>query len=217
MGKKIWKMAIAAFTAASCAGCGLITRSQVPLPAIERFKTYITGDFDNRRQVEEERRQGQQEHPFAVHINRIGDGKIEGAPPRKGFWIIEESYYTYPGKPVTINHHLFFFEDAGTRSVRLYAYELPSSLPMADLRNDNPRLRISFAELRVSPRFKPAEYQFDGQATFTLHAANTWDNGMTFTLIEKFTPGRLEVMELLEKDGKRLTAYGTPIVYERRD
>ncbi|MFM8362520.1 MAG: hypothetical protein ACKOA4_07465 [Haliscomenobacter sp.] len=216
MGNK-WKTAMAAVTAACCTACGLIPGWQAPRPALELFKTYITGDFDNRRQVEEERRQGKQEHPFAVHINRLANDKIEGAPPRKGFWIIEESYYTYPEKPTTINHHLFFFEDSGSNSVRLYAYELPPTLPMAALRNDNPTLRIRFEELRISPRFKPAEYQFDGQATFAIHAPNTWDNGMTFTLIETFTPGRLEVMELLEKDGKRLTAYATPIVYERRN
>jgi hypothetical protein len=209
------KTVFAACFAALSAACGITVKNPPAKSAIDVFRTYITGDFDNTRQVEEERLAGKQVHPFAVHVNRIGDSKIEGAPPRKGFWIIEESYYTYPDKPTTINHHLFFFEDTGNNSVRLYAYELPPSLPMEQLTNDNPNLRIRYSDIRVSPKFKPAEYQYDGNGTFTIHAPNTWDNGMTFTLIEKFTPGRLEVMELLEKDGKRLTAYDTPIIYER--
>ncbi len=206
---------LAALATVCCAACGVPSASRSAVSAIELFKTYVTGDFDNKRQVEEEQRLGKQEHPFAVHINRIGDEKIVGAPKRAGFWIIEESYYTYPDKPTTINHHLFFFEDTGNNSVRLYAYELPPALPMEQLTNSNPNLVLPFADLKISPRFKPAEYVFDGKETFTLHAPNSWNNGMTFTLIEKFTPGRLEVMELLEKDGKRLTAYATPIVYEQ--
>jgi hypothetical protein len=184
------------------------------MSAIDAFRMAISGDFDNAAQVEAERKAGQQVHPFARHINRIGDPKIQGAPARDGFWIIEESYYDYPNKPQSINHHLFFFEAAGQDKVRLYAYELPVDLPMAKLTNDNPDLQIDYAKIKVSPKFKPAEYQFaDGK--FSLNAPNDLGNGMKFTLIETITENRLEVMELLEKDGKRLTAYDTPIVYER--
>lgn len=181
--------------------------------AIDVFKSYITGDFDNRQQVEAERAVGKQVHPLARHINRIADHRLQNAPRRSGFWLIEESYYDMPDGTHKINHHLFFFEAVDARTVRLYAYQLPDYLPMEQLTNDNPNLTLNYNDLRISPRFKPAEYAFDGKDTFTIHASNDWGNGMRFTLIEKFTPGRLEVMELLEKDGQRLTPYDTPIIY----
>lgn len=183
--------------------------------AIDVFKSYIVGDFDNRQQVEAERAAGKQVHPLARHVNRIADHRIQNAPPRTGFWLIEESYYDMPEGTHKINHHLFFFEAVDARTVRLYAYQLPDYLPMEQLTNDNPNLTLNYNDLRISPRFKPAEYAFDGKDTFTIYAPNDWGNGMRFTLIEKFTPGRLEVMELLEKDGQRLTSYDTPIIYLR--
>ncbi len=195
--------------------CKAAAPSSRPQSAIEVFKTYIIGDFDNRQQVEAERAAGQQVHPFARHVNRVADDKIRNAPPRPGFWLIEESYYDMPDGSHKINHHLFFFEAVDERTVRLYAYQLPDYLPMEQLTNQNPNLSIDYNDLRISPRFKPAEYSFDGKETFTIYAPNDWGNGMRFTLIEKFTPGRLEVMELLEKDGLRLTPYKTPIIYLR--
>jgi len=39
---------------------------------------------------------------------------------------------------------------------------------------------------------------------------------MKFTLIETLGKTRLIVMELLEKEGKRLTPYDTPIIYDRK-
>ncbi len=197
----------------SCKSALVGTKSPI---AIELFKTYLTGDFDNHQQVEAERAAGQQIHPFARHVNRVADHRIRNAPPRPGFWLIEESYYDMPDGTHKINHHLFFFEAVDGRTVRLYAYELPESLPMEQLTNDNPALSIDYNELRISSRFKPAEYNFDGKDTFTIYAPNDWGNGMRFTLIEKFTPGRLEVMELLEKDGQRLTPYDTPIIYLKK-
>jgi len=185
-----------------------------PQSALELFRTYLTGDFDNQKQVAAERASGTQIHPFAQHINRMADAKIQNAPHRNGFWLIEESYYTYPDGSEKINHHLFFFEEVHAEAVRLYAYQLPAALPMSQLTNDNPNLAVDFLSLQISPRFAPAEYSLKGD-TFTLHAANDWGNGLRFTLIETITRDRLEVMELLEKDGTRLTPYDTPILYER--
>lgn len=195
--------------------CKSLTPAAMSPQAIEVFKSYITGDFDNRQQVEAERAAGEQVHPLARHVNRIADHRIRNAPQRPGFWLIEESYYDMPDGAHKINHHLFFFEAVNARTVRLYAYQLPDYLPMEQLTNDNLKLNIDYNDLRISPRFKPAEYTFDGKDTFTIYAPNDWGNGMRFTLIEKFTPGRLEVMELLEKDGQRLTPYDTPIIYLR--
>lgn len=184
------------------------------MTALELFRTYITGDFDNRQQIEREKKNGQQEHPFARHINRIADDKIKKPLPRNGFWLIEESYYTYPDGSEKINHHLFFFESVNRETVRLYAYQLPETLPMAQLTNDNPALSIDFDTLQISPLFAPAEYSLNDK-TFTINAPNEWANGMRFTLIETITRDKLCVMELLEKDGQRLTPYSSPIEYDR--
>lgn len=183
--------------------------------AINRFQQYIVGDFDNQAQVEQERVLGIQTHPFARHINRIADAKIRNAPRRNGFWLIEESYYTYPDGSEKINHHLFFFEDVHEGTVRLYAYQLPESLPMSDLTNANTALSIDFDALCISPKFQPAQYAFNGEE-FTLNAVNDWGEGITFSLIETISDGHLSVMELVEKNGKSLMAYQTPIEYERK-
>ena len=172
----------------------LLTMAQPsPQRTIDLFETYITGDFTNQRQVEAEVKAGKQVHPLARHVNRRADAKIQNAPPRDGFWLLEESYYEYPGKPLEAK---------------------PENLPPVALKNGNANLRMNFSDLKPSPTFKGALYQRRGD-TFTTHAPNDLGNGMRFTLIETFTKDRLEVMELLEKNGQRLTPYDTPIVYDR--
>ncbi len=183
--------------------------------AIDIFRGYLVGDFDNQRQIDAERAAGQQVHPYATHINRLADEKIINAPNRNGFWLIEESYYINPDSTEQINHHLFFFEGIDATTVRLYAYQLSPSLQMEQLTNDNPDLQIDYGSIQVSPKFKPADYTLEGD-TFRIRAPNDMGNGITFTLIETFTPGRLEVMELVEKDGQRLTPYDTPLIYEKK-
>ena len=74
---------------------------------------------------------------------------------------------------------------------------------------------MKFEELTTSPTFKPAMYKKEGNA-FKTNAKNDLGNGMTFTLTETLTAKNLVVMELLEKEGKRLTPYETPIVYDRQ-
>lgn len=183
--------------------------------AIDLFEQYITGDFDNRRQVDAEIQTGQQVHPYAVHINRRADDKIIGAPARDGFWLLEESYYARPDGSTEVKPYLFFFEAVGDTGVLLRVYKTPPHLPASDLVNANTQLKIPYSELEPSPSFKPAQYRREGN-TFRIHAPNDLGNGMRFTLIETFYPDRLEVMELLEKDGVRLTPYDTPIIYDRR-
>lgn len=193
----------------------LLTMAQPsPQRTIDLFETYITGDFTNQRQVEAEVKAGKQVHPLARHVNRRADAKIQNAPPRDGFWLLEESYYEYPGKPLEAKPYLFFFEAVGDTAVRLSVYKFPENLPPDALKNGNANLRMNFSDLNPSPTFKGALYQRRGD-TFTTHAPNDLGNGMRFTLIETFTKDRLEVMELLEKNGQRLTPYDTPIVYDR--
>ncbi len=185
-----------------------------PSRLIDRFETHITGDFSNQKQVDAELRAGRQIHPLAKHINRRADAKIRHAPPIDGFWLLEESYYQYPGKPLDAKPYLFRFEAAGDTAVKLTVYKFPAGLPVDSLKNDNQRLVMDYKDLVASPTFKPTFYRLTGHS-FSTHAVNDLGNGMRFTLTETFTRKKLVVMELLEKNGSRITPYDTPIVYDR--
>jgi hypothetical protein len=185
---------------------------------IETFRSYITGDFDNSEQVTAEIKAGRQVHPLSIHVNRIADAKVRNRPPgMKGFFILEESYYLSEGKPLERKPYLFLFEPEGADKVRLTAFQLPGDIRKEDLRNDNDMLFFDYATLQRSPTFKGAVYDWNAsEKSFSTVAPNELPGGMKFTLIERFTRDALSVMELLEKDGKRLTPYDTPILYRRK-
>ncbi len=185
-----------------------------PKRAIDHFETYIIGDFSNKKQVEAERKAGKQIHPLARHVNRRADAKIKNAPVTDGFWLLEESYYEYPDKPVDIKPYLFRFEAVGDTGVKLTVYKFPAGLPVEQLKNSNEQLVMNYTDLVQSPTFKPTFYTRTGN-TFQTNAVNDLGNGMQFTLTETFTKNQLVVMEMLEKNGQRLTPYETPIVYDR--
>jgi hypothetical protein len=194
------------------------------------FKQYIQGDLDNREQVEAERLAGEQLHPFARHVNRVADEKILNKPANyDGFYILEESYYTYAAEATSateasetaeaaktiVKPYLFWFTEEQGR-VKLHSMRLPEHIPVQEIRNDNAELRIDFAALVLSPSFTPAFYDFDeATQSFRLHAPNPFPGGV-FTLEETIGPDGFSVMERLVKDGKLLTPYSTPIEYKRR-
>ena len=183
--------------------------------AFDAFKGVLCGVFDNKNQVETERKSGKQVHPYAKHVTALFDEKIRNKPSDlKGYFILEESYYTYEGKPMEIKPYLFFIENVAIDKIQLSSYTLPTDVPKADIRNDNPNFTLDFSKISVSKTFKPAIYTFKN-GNFTVNHPTDLPNGMRFTLIETLSKNRLEVMELLEKDGKRLTPYETPIIYER--
>jgi hypothetical protein len=193
---------------------------QINRKAIDAFRQVITGDFDNSKQVQAEIAAGKQVHPLAKHVNRIADGKILRLPiphidRQLDFWILEESYYEYPGKPVDIKPYLFHFSQGKGNTVILKVYQFPANLKKEDIRNNNDSLKLNFADLKPSPTFKGAVYEMKEDGCFYTSTSSDLGNGMTFTLTEKLCPAQLSVMELLEKGGKRLTPYDTPILYDR--
>ena len=190
------------------------SKEQAAMRAIDLFEQYITGDFDNKRQYDAEQQAGLTIHPYARHINRRVCHKINNAPQRDGFWLLEESYYQYPEKEIEIKPYLFFFEAVGDTAVRLIVYTIPEEISKFEATNDNENLKFDYFQMNPSPTFQPAVYQKNGDE-FQLFAPNDLGNGMTFTLIETITANQLIVMELLEKDGERLTPYETPIIYDR--
>ena len=185
------------------------------LSDFETFKTYIQGDLDNIEQINAEIKASKQIHPYAKHVNRILDSKINNLPANhNGFYILEESYYTYPNKPMEVKPYLFWFEKMPKGQIRLHSLQIPKNIPKKDLKNDNKRLLLNYAELVDSPTFKPAVYTKTGKG-FYIKAPVDLPNGMKFTLEETIGKDSFEVMELLEKDGKSMTPYPTPIIYKR--
>jgi hypothetical protein len=185
------------------------------MTAFDFFKAVLCGNFDNKNQVELARKNGPQMHPFAQHVTALANPKIINLPSDlKGYFILEESYYTYEGKPIEIKPYLFYIENVSDTQIKLSSYTMPTDIPKADMRNDNQDFVLDFNEISVSKTFKPAIYTLaDGK--FTLNHPTDLGDGMTFTLIETLSENRLEVMELLEKNGEILTPYDTPIIYER--
>ena len=183
---------------------------------INRFQEFITGDFDNTAQVVAEIKAGKQIHPLAVHVNRLANDKVKNIPAGlNGFFIIEESYYLADGKPIDLKPYLFLFEEKVTGIVHLTTFQL-AGLKKEEVRNDNPSLQFDFNQLQPSPTFKGADYTWNVRdKTFNTVSPNDLGNGMKFTLTEKFTNKQLTVLEQVEKDGKLLTAWNTPIIYSR--
>ncbi len=192
------------------------TKNLPKMTAYDYFKDVLCGTFDNQNQVEAERKTGKKVHPQAKHVTALATPKIKNLPTDlNGYFILEESYYTYEGKPMEIKPYLFFIEKVSDTQIRLSSYSMPTDIAKADIRNDNPNFSLDFKAISVSKTFKPAIYTL-ADGTFTVNHPTNLGSGLTFTLIETLTKNRLEVMELLEKNGKRLTPYETPIIYDRK-
>jgi hypothetical protein len=127
---------------------------------------------------------------------------------------LEESYYTYPNKPIEVKPYLFWFEKTMMGKIKLHSLQIPKSWDKKDVRNDNEKFIIEFADLKDSPTFTPAIYT-KTENGFYIKVPVDLPNGMKFTLEETIGKETFEVMESLEKDGKLLTPYTTPIIYKR--
>ena len=168
------------------------------------LQDFLVGDFDNQRQIDRERAKRKESasvidknhgdgnnndvnandssdiHPYAVHINRIINSRINGIPDDfHGCFILEESYYTYLDKPndkKTSKPHIFLVQPGGTgmtgdtssgtqplqrdSSVTLTPIQIPHHIPLEDLRNDNPTLRFEYSELKpISWITTPLQYE----------------------------------------------------------
>jgi hypothetical protein len=181
----------------------------------ELYKSYIQGDLDNLEQINEEIKAGKQIHPYAKHVNRLFDSKIKNLPANyNGFYILEESYYTYPNKAMEVKPYLFWFEKTEKGHIRLHSLQIPNNLDKKNLKNDNKKLFINYSDLVDSPTFKPTIYTRTKKG-FYIKSSIELPNEMKFTLEETIGKDSFEVMELLEKNGKSVTPYTTPIIYKR--
>ena len=75
---------------------------------IKLFEKIIVGTFTNQSQVDQEIEDGSQVHPFAKHVTEVINHRVKNIPDSfSGSFILEESYYKYPNKPLEIKP-LFF-------------------------------------------------------------------------------------------------------------
>lgn len=183
---------------------------------LDLFIQYLTGDFDNNIQVTKEIEKGNQIHPEAVHIIRECNDKITNLPNNfGGRFVIEESYYTKPDKSKLIAPHLFLFELNDNGNVQLKSYQIPKDYTKEEFTYDNKDLKFDFNKLELSHNFGIMEYDFSEQKGFYGSLRNELGKDIVFTLTETISKDTLEVMELMEKGGIRLTPYDSPIVYNR--
>jgi len=185
------------------------------MSAYENFIKSLVGDFDNQKQILLEQAIGNQTHPKSVHINRVFNDRIDGLPEGfEGTYILEESYYTYPGEETTVKPHLFLVKRLSDTSIGLNPTIIPDGWEPKDCTNANKDFRLNYADLKNHAWFGQAEYHMVGDRFHVNHLCEVGE-GKTFNLIEYFTPDSLSVMELWKDNGKRLTPYQTPILYER--
>lgn len=182
---------------------------------LEKFIAILCGTLDNQQQIDEERANGTQIHPYAKHVTDVCDHKIIGLPENhEGVYILEESYYIYPGKEMELKPLLFYMRSDGESKALLNSVQIPEQYSKAEATNDNDQFIMNFEDLKLRP-FGTAEYELQEDGSFKVDHEADMGNGLTFRLIETLNREGLEVMELVHKDGVKLTPYDTPILYKR--
>ncbi len=183
---------------------------------LQKFSDILCGSLDNQAQIDAEIANGKQLHPYAKHVTAICDHKIINRPTRhEGMYILEESYYVYPGKEeMELKPLLFYMRSDGKSKALLQSVQIPPHISKEDATNANDALIFDWNELKIRP-FGVAEYTLHEEGYFTVDHEADMGNGLTFRLIETLSQEGLEVMELVHKNGVKITPYETPIAYKR--
>lgn len=180
---------------------------------LKDFVKLLSGRFDNSQQVEELRKKGIENYPYAEHVNTPCNDRIKGIPEGfSGIFVLEESYYTVGGRTNAMPHLFLFTEEAG--GIRLTSYEIPEGYDKSNFTYKN-LSEIPYSSLQVSEKFTPAVYHRKG---------DVWEGGsesmftpvLKFKLFERFSNEQLEVSESMEREGKRIFGYDDPILYKRK-
>ncbi len=176
---------------------------------LEEFMQLLVGKFDNHEQVQKLQ---DNNYPYAKHINTICNDKIENLPDDfKGYFMVEESYYTIHDK-TNASSHLFLFTQEEDE-IKLTSYDLPNGYDSQTFTYEIME-KVDFNSLKVSNKFVPALYSLNN---------GIWEGGsismfaptVKFTLYERFSYDFLEVSESIEVNGKRTFGYDIPILYKR--
>jgi len=182
---------------------------------LQRFTDILCGTLDNQAQVDQEIANGKQLHPYAKHVTDICDHMIHNRPEgHPGSYILEESYYVYPGKEMELKPLFFYIRSDGISKVMLQSVQIPERFTKEEFTNSNSELSMDFSELQMRD-FGVAMYEYHPDGYFTVDHEADMGGGLTFRLIETLSDNSLEVMELVHKDGIKLTPYETPILYKK--
>lgn len=184
---------------------------------LKKFADILCGTLDNQAQVDAEIADGKQIHKYAKHVTDICDDKIINRPEdHSGIYILEESYYINPGQTETEIKPLFFYiTAAGEDTALLHSMQVPLHIKLEEAINANEDLVFDWNEIEMRP-WGPAEYKWhEEEQCFTVDHEDPID-GVTFRLIETLKQGELFVMELVHKDGVKLTPYDTPLHYIKK-
>lgn len=177
---------------------------------LEQFINLLCGDFDNKEQLK-----SNCTLPLAAHVNRVCNDKIKHLPEDfKGYFVIEESYYTTNDRTTYLPHlFLFTLNDAG--KVQLNSYEIPSDVSKENFKNDNPDLIMDYETLEPSAKFNPMVYEQSG-SSFKGKSVSDFGHGLIFTLEEETSPDGLIVKETFMREGKRTFGFDEPLIYKRK-
>ncbi len=187
---------------------------KIAISILQEFVEILSGTLDNIDQVIEEKASGNQVHPYAKHVTSDCTHIVRNFPEDdRGRYILEESYYTYPGEEMIIKPLLFYVtEKEGT--VYLNSVTVPERLDPAKVINANKELFFEHDELHIKPTFGAAPYKFNPEKRhFTTDHKCEFMPGLHFRLTETLEHGKLSVMETWIKDGVVTTPYNTPIIY----
>ncbi len=183
-------------------------------PILKKFADILCGTLDNQAQIDAEIAAGKQIHPYAKHVTDICDHKIVNRPDdHPGIYILEESYYVQPGKTeIELKPLFFYITSKDDNSALLHSMQIPEDIKPEEATNANQDLVFDWNEIEMRP-WGPAEYTWhEDKQCFTVDHEDPI-NGVTFRLVETLKYGELFVMELVHKEGVKLTPYDTPIHY----
>lgn len=185
----------------------------------EYFKTIITGKFNNDKQIEHEKKEGNVNHPHARHINEICNDKIKNLPDNfSGIFVLEESYYTnLTTQKQTTLPHLFLFTENEENHVILTSYEVPKDIPIAEFTNANKNLLLDFNTLMLSKKFQPLTYDFSPESGFYGKSLSTLAPNLTLYLEETLKENVFEVTEIMKRGDQVLIGFDGPIIYNREE
>ncbi len=182
---------------------------------LDLFIKYICGEFNNKEQIDKEKKSGKIIHPEAVHINNVCNDRILNLPKDfHGYFVLEESYYTKESFKNSLPH-LFLFRENEEGKVVLTSYEIPKNIKKEEFRYDNNNLIMDYNDLEVSKKFNPLIYNYNDN-TFLGESLSYFSPTLKFYLKESLTENKILVSENFYKDNIRIFGFDEPIIYIRK-
>lgn len=184
------------------------------MSTLSTFISYLSGEFDNHEQIEQQEAAGKITHPHAHHINTVMNDRIEHLPADfPGIFLLEESYYEQNGS-TNLQPHLFLFEENEEGKIVLTSYEMPKEYTKDNFQASNPDLSLDYNHLQPSSKFTPVVYE-EQNAVFTGGSESMFTPVLKFILKESTSKDGLQVEERMEVNGKKTFGFDGPILYKR--